>query len=56
MYRIRGIIVSIIALVFLLFFVRTANMMNAPPIFTLVAGLMFLMIIIKVGRLILRGY
>ena len=56
MSQIRNIFVSIVALIIIYFFVRTANMMSAPPIFTMVAALMVVMIIWNVAKRLIRGY
>ena len=56
MSQIKNIIVGIIGLVFIYFFIQQANSMGAPPIFTMVAGLMVVMILINVGRRLIRGY
>lgn len=56
MSQIRNIFVSIIALIIIYFFVRTANMMGAPNIFTMVAAFMVIMILWNVARRLIRGY
>ena len=56
MSQIKSIIAGIIGLVFIYFFMQQANSMGAPPIFTMVAGLMVVMILINVGRSLIRGY
>ena len=56
MSQIRNIFVSIIALIIIYFFIRTANMMMAPNIFTIVAALMIVMILWNVARSLIRGY
>ena len=56
MSQIKSIFAGIIGLVFIYFFIQTANSMGAPPIFTMVAGLMVIMILINVGRRFIRGY
>jgi hypothetical protein len=54
--QIKNIAVSIIALIIIYFFIRTANMMGAPGIFTVVAVLMVLMILWNAARRLIRGY
>ena len=56
MSQIRNIVVSIIALIIILIFIRTANMIMAPGIFTVVAVLMVLLILWNVARRLIRGY
>lgn len=57
MSQIRTIVVSVIALIIIFFFIKTASVIGAPSnIFTLVAGLMVLMILWNVGKKLIRGY
>ena len=56
MSQIKSIFAAIIGLVFIYFFIQTANSMGAPNIFTMVAGLMVVMILFNVGRGLIRGY
>ena len=56
MSQIKGIFVAIIGLIFIYFFIQTANRINAPNYFTLFAGIMVVMIIFNVGRRLIRGY
>lgn len=56
MSQIRNIFVSIIALIIVYFFVRAANMIGAPNIFMIVAGLMVVMILWNVAKGLIRGY
>ena len=56
MSQIKSIFAGIIGLVFIYFFMQQANSMGAPNIFTMVAGLMVVMILINVGRSLIRGY
>ena len=54
--QIRNIMVSIIALIIIYFFVRTANQIGAPNIFTLVAAFMVIIILWNVARRLIRGF
>ena len=56
MSQIKSIFAAVIGLIFIYFFVQTANSMGAPSIFKLVAGLMVVMILLNVGRGLIRGY
>lgn len=56
MSQIKSIFAAIIGLIFIYFFVQTARGMGAPNIFTLVAGIMVIMILLNVGRSLIRGY
>ena len=56
MSQIKSIIMGIVGLVFIYFFIQQANSIGAPLIFTLVAGLMVVMILINMGRSLIRGY
>ena len=56
MSQIRNIIVSIIALIIIYFFIRTANSIGAPSIFPIVGGIMVLMILWNVAKRLIRGY
>jgi hypothetical protein len=56
MSQIKNIVVAVIALVIIYFFTKTANMMGAPNIFTLVAGLMVIMVLWNVAKSLIRGY
>lgn len=56
MSQIRSIIVAIIALIFIYFFIQTAQMIGAPRNMTLVAGLMVVLILYNVVRRLIRGY
>jgi len=54
--QIQSLFALIFGLVFLYFFVQTANSIGAPSIFTLAAGFMALMIILNFARRLLRGF
>ena len=56
MSQIRSILAAIIGLIFIYFFMQTARSIGAPNLFTLFAGLMAVMIILNVGRRLIRGY
>ncbi len=56
MSQIKSIFAGIIGLIFIYFFMQTARSMGAPNIFTLVAGVMVVMILFNVGRSLIRGY
>jgi len=56
MSQITNIIVSIIALIIIFFFIRTARLIQAPNIFTLVAVLIVIIILWNVGRRLIKGY
>lgn len=56
MSLINKVFVVAFSFVILAFFVRQARGMNAPPIFIAVAALMAVMILVNLGRSILRGY
>ena len=54
--QIRGLFSLIVGLVFMYFFVQTANSIGAPFIFTIVAALGALLMILKFGRILIRGF
>ena len=54
--QIRGILVSIIAVIILLIFFRVADQIGAPNIFTFVGVFMVLLIIWNVTRRFIRGF
>ena len=56
MSQIKNIVVAIIALIIVYFFIQTANMIGAPRNFSLMAGLVVLMILYNVARRLIRGY
>ncbi len=56
MSQIRNIIVSIIALIINYFFIKMANTIGAPNIFTMVGALMVLMILWNIARRLIRGF
>ncbi len=56
MGQLRNIIVSVVALIILFFFVQTARSLGAPNVFTLVAALMVVLILLNVARGLIRGY
>ena len=56
MSRLRAIIVAVIALIIVYVFVTQASAMGAPNIFILVGALMGVLIVLNVGRALLRGY
>jgi predicted PurR-regulated permease PerM len=56
MSQIRNIAVSIFALIILFFIVQQAIKIGAPPIFTLVAAFIVVLILWNVVRRLIRGY
>jgi hypothetical protein len=54
--QIRGLFALIVGLVFMYFFVQTANSIGAPSIFTIVAVFGALLMILKFGRILIRGF
>ena len=56
MSQIKNIVVAVIALVIIYFFTKTANMIGAPIYFTVVAGLMVIMVLWNVAKRLIRGY
>jgi len=56
MSRLQAIIVAAVALIILYVFITQASAMGAPNIFVIVGGLMAVLIVLNVGRALLRGY
>lgn len=56
MSQIKDIAVSIIALIIIYFFIRVANTIGAPNIFTIIAIVIVLMILWYFARVLVRGY
>ena len=56
MSRLRAIIVAVIALIIVYVFVTQVNAMGAPNLFILVGVLMAVLIVLNMGRALLRGY
>jgi len=56
MSLIKNVFAVAVAFIILAIFVRQARWMNAPPIFIAVAAVMAVMILVNLGRSILRGY
>ena len=54
--RITSLFALIVGLVFMYFFVQTANSIGAPFIFTIVAALGVLLMILKFARILIRGF
>jgi hypothetical protein len=56
MSRLQALIVAAIALIIIYVFITQASAMGAPNIFILVGALMAVLIVLNVGRTLLRGY
>jgi hypothetical protein len=56
MGRLQTILVTAIALFIIYLFIIQARSMGAPNVFVLVGALMVVLIVINVGKTILRGY
>jgi hypothetical protein len=56
MGRLRAVIVAVLGLVIVYVFVSQATAMGAPWFFVLVGVLMAVLIVLNVGRTLLRGY
>jgi len=56
MSRLQAIIVAAIALVILYVFMTQASAMGAPNLFIIVGALMAVLIVLNVGKTLLRGY
>jgi hypothetical protein len=56
MGRLQALIVAAIALIIVYVFISQASAMGAPNLFTLIGVLMAVLIVLNVGRALLRGY
>ena len=56
MSRLRAIIVAAIALIIVYVFIAQVSAVGAPNIFILVGVLVAVLIVLNVGRALLRGY
>lgn len=56
MSRLRTIIVTTIALIIFYVFINQAQTIGAPNIFIIMGGLMAVLIVLNLGRALLRGY
>ena len=53
---IRNIVVAVVAFIILYMFIQQARLMHAPPVFMAVAALMVVLILLNLGRSVLRGF